>query len=797
VFKLPFVLKETLQDPSHHLQSSLRKLEFDKVIERVARLAVTDLGREKIREIMPSTDPTHIRLELQRVSEMKELLIAEGGIPIDGTKNIVASLRKIVVENQALTVVELLEIGSTLRTSHAMHSFLAKRRAQYPSLNSFLDTLFIDKVVEFNIAQALDDQGFVKDSASKELKQIRRDLAAASDSLRTRLESILRKVSEQNLIQDEILTTRDGRMVIPVKVEHKSHVAGFIHSSSASGQTVYIEPAETLDLNNALKELQLDEQREIYRILAELTSQVQGIREPLSATLRTLVEIDALAAKGKYSIEIVGNAAVVAEKPLVALMQARHPVLLQRHDRSEVVPLDVRIGGDNQILLITGPNAGGKTVTLKTVGLLTACTMAGLHIPASSESEIYPFEQLFVDIGDDQSIETDLSTFSSHLINMKKMIDAVDDRSLVLVDEIGAGTDPAEGGALAAAVLTTLRERKALTVATTHDGFLKAFAHDAAGMENASMEFDQESLRPTYRLRIGVPGSSFAFELADRIGISREVLDLAKQHVGVEKTNLETLILELERQTQLLTAQLSEAKIERTHLAELIEEYESKTKSLRKEIAELKRKAVSEARDLVRSAKASIEQSVKEIRESNARPEVIKVARQNLQQLTQDLHKQDVSEFKDERPLEEFSVGDKVRLQDGNQIGEIAIIQKGYATVAWGSATMRVRLQNLVKQEGPQTSAYFSPRSDLPQIEAKNEIDLRGLFGDEAVSQVQQFVDNAMVSGLHRVDIIHGKGTGVLRKRVTEFLKTCPHVKSFRLGEWNEGGTGVTVVEIA
>jgi len=777
-------------------QSSIKKLEFDKVIERVSQLAVTDLGRGQVLKILPTTDRAMIRQELRRVSEMKELLIAEGSVPLDGTKNVLASLRKIAVENQVLTIQELLDIGSTLRTSHTVHAFLSKRKQQYPDLAGFVDLLFIDKVAEFNIEQALDDQGFVKDSASKELRQIRRDLTAASDALRTRLEAILRKVSKQNFLQDEILTTRDGRMVIPVRVEHKTHVAGFIHSSSASGQTVYIEPAETLDLNNALRELQLGEQREIHRILLELTKQVQEIREPMETSLKTLVEIDVLVAKAKYSIEIAGNPPRLAEKPFIKLVQARHPVLLQRHKREEVVPLDLTIGDSTTTLLITGPNAGGKTVTLKTVGLLTACTMAGLHIPAASESEVFAFDRMFVDIGDDQSIETDLSTFSSHLINMKETMEQVNDRSLVLIDEIGAGTDPAEGAALAAAVLTVLHDRMAITIATTHDGFLKAFAHESDGMNNASMEFDQHSLRPTYRFRTGVPGSSFAFELAERIGIARNVLDNAKVHVGVEKTTLETLILELERQSQALSNQLFESRTERERLANLVQEYESKTVQWKKDAAELKRKAISEARDLVRSAKATIEQSIKEIRESQARPEVVRVARHSLQEMTESLYRHEETEHPEDVATEDLEVGDKVRLRDGTQIGEITHIQKEHATVSWGNAKMRVRLSNLVKQDASQNVGYPMPRSDLPHIEAKNEIDLRGLLGDEAVNQVEQFLDNAIVSGLHRVDIIHGKGTGALRKRVTEFLKTCPHVKSFRLGEWNEGGTGVTVVEL-
>jgi len=779
-----------------HFSSSLRKLEFDKVVERVAALTTTELGRARTLKLHPSQDVGSIREELTRVSEMKELAIAEGGLPLDGARNIISALRKIRVENQILTIQELLDIGSTLRASHSIHSFLTKRKQQYPHLSPFVGSLLVEKVLEFNISEALDEQGFVKDSASKELRQIRKDLVAASDALRKKLESILRAVSEQDFLQEEILTTRDGRMVIPVKVEHKTHVAGFIHSTSASGQTVYIEPAESLDLNNALTELQLSEKREIQRILTELSRQVQEIQGPLEQSLYTLVELDLLLAKAKYSIEVVRNPPAIAEAPSIRLRNARHPVLLQRHQRTEIVPLDFEIGGDITTLLITGPNAGGKTVALKTVGLLTVCGMAGLHIPAAPESEIYPFADLFVDIGDDQSIETDLSTFSTHLINMKETIEHSDHQSLVLIDEVGAGTDPAEGAALAAAVLQNLTDRKILTVATTHDGFLKALAHEAAGMENASMEFDQSSLRPTYRFRRGVPGSSFAFELAARIGIADDILDLARRNAGVEKTKLETLILDLERESQQLGTQREKLDAERKTLDALVQEYESRTQQLKKEAGELKRKSVSEARDIVRSAKATIEQAIKQIRESNARPEEVRSARKSVQQLTEELYRRTPDEQIDEVDIKSFCAGDKVRLHDGTQVGEITQIQNDYAVVAWGNATMRVKLANLVKQQGAQPTIYPAPRTDLPHIEAKNEIDLRGLMGDEAVSQVETFIDNAFVSGLHRVDIIHGKGTGALRKRIAEFLQTCPHVKSFRLGEWNEGGTGVTVVEI-
>ena len=777
--------------------SALKKLEFDKVLERIGRLAATELGRQKSLTITPRTDGASIRLELLRVTEVKELVVAEGGLPLDGTKNIISSLRKIAVENQVLSVQELLDIASTLRASHAVHSFLTRRKTQYPDISCFLQTLHMEKVVEYNISQALDDQGFVKDSASKELKQIRQDLIHASEALRKRLESILRQVSEQDFLQEEILTTRDGRMVIPVKSEHKSHVPGFIHSSSASGQTVYIEPAETLDLNNALKELQLREQREVYKILSALTGQVRDTRQNLEENLSTLTALDLLSAKARYSIEVLGNPPAVSEEPVIKLFQARHPVLLQRHKRDEIVPLDFEIGREVSTILITGPNAGGKTVALKTVGLLTLCAMAGIHISAASESHIYPYRSFFVDIGDDQSIESDLSTFSSHLLNLKQIAENADHDSLVLIDEVGAGTDPAEGGALAAAMLHELTERKTTTIATTHDGLLKAFAHESAGMENASMEFDQASLRPTYRFRLGVPGSSFAFELAQRIGIPAHIIDGARSNLGSGKIRLENLIVDLERQSQEMEKQKSNNRNETERLHQMTTEFELKTRELKKETAVIKKRALSEAKEIVRSAKAAIEREVKEIRESKGQPEIIRAARKNMQAVSDALGKETV----DETPLHHesvlFSPGDHVRLHDGTRVGEIVQVLENSAIVLWGNARMRVSTRDLVRQDKDPRTFYPSSSSPLPQIVAATEIDLRGMMGDEAVNHVQQFIDNAFVAGLHRVDIIHGKGTGALRKRVTAFLKSNPHVKSFRLGEWNEGGTGVTVVEIA
>ena len=535
----------TEQASNHPIQTTaaLHKLEFDKVVERICELTVSESGRHLAARLAPRVDRTDIESELLKVSEAKELLIGEGSLPLTSFKNILPALKKTAVENQVLSVVELAEIAETIRISRTLRAFLAKHAVQTPRIGAYHAQLYAEKLVEHHINEAIDDRGMVRDSASRELREIRRSLIAASEALLKKLETILRDVSDKELLREEIITTRDGRFVIPVKTEYKYRVPGFIHSTSGSGATVFVEPAESLELNNGLRELQIREQREIHRILADLTRQVQEIRAPLELSFSTLTELDVIVARARYSVEIIGFPPALSRLPGFHLVRARHPILLRHMKREEVVPLTMELGGDPRTLLITGPNAGGKTVTMKTAGLLTACAQAGIHIPADPESEIYPFKRLFVDIGDDQSIENDLSTFSSHLLFLRTVLEQANEESLVLIDEIGAGTDPAEGGALAAVVLEELTRRGGATIATTHHGTLKAFAHKTPGMANASMEFDQESLKPTYRFRSGMPGSSYAFELAERLGIRRSVIESARLQVGDEKSRLEALLL--------------------------------------------------------------------------------------------------------------------------------------------------------------------------------------------------------------------------------------------------------------
>ncbi len=778
-------------------ETTLRKLEYDKVLERIAAMASSDPGRAAVRALTPLHSAAEAARRLQVVSEAKEMLIAEGASPIESFRDVLPALKKTTVTNQSLSAMELIEIARLLRSARTTKGFLAKRAALYPKLATNATRLSGDKVVEYNIDQALDENGSVKDGASRELREIRNGMIAAGDALRKRLESILRRVSEQELLQDEIITTRDGRLVIPVKIEFKNRIPGFIHSTSASGATVYVEPAESLELNNALREFQLREQREIHRILLELTRQVGAIRETAETSYHALVELDVLFAAARYSIEIIGCAPALSDTPLIRLSQARHPALLRHLRREQVVPLSLFLDADTRCLVITGPNAGGKTVALKTVGLLVLMARTGLHLPAASDTVVYPFPRIFVDIGDDQSIDDDLSTFSSHLLRLKGFLDDADRDTLVLLDEIGAGTDPGEGGALAAAVLQQLTAAGAMTLATTHHGALKVFAHETPGVVNGSMEFDTATIRPTYVFRAGIPGSSFAFELARRIGLPSPVLADARSRSGHDQSRLEGLLTDLEDRSQRLTAELSAAVAEKGRLQHLVEEYEQKLAGLKTELHGIRRRAIDEASELVSGAQRRIEQTIKDIREQSASREAIQSSRQVLETLKQDLTDLGAETPAGKAEEESVQVGDRVRFIDGVSVGEVVELSGSTAIVLSGQARVRVPVAKL--RHAPASAVTNAPYvtsvgAELPP--AANEIDLRGLLGAEALERLVPFLDNAYAAGLARVDIIHGKGTGALRKRIAEFLKTYPHVRSFRLGEWNEGGAGVTVVEI-
>lgn len=781
--------------------AALAKLEFEKIRQRILRYAVSDPGRELLGVVGIMTDRDEIVNRLSEVSEMKQLIEAENDLPLSGVHPIRNALQKSGLEGSILTAREIAMVGSTMATARNVRSFLAKRRDTQPLLWQLAEPLHADKVLEFNIERAVEESGAVRAQASRELLSIRRAIGDRSDELRKRLEGILRGVSDLGFSQDEIITTREGRMVIPVKVEHKKHVPGFIHSASASGATVFIEPTETLELNNEIRSLQFQEQREIERILRELTALIGEQRGPLVRNLDLLAALDALQAKGKYSIEIIGIAPAITVGGAVRLQRARHPVLLLHHGIQGAVPLDLEIGGSYTTLVISGPNAGGKSVAMKCLGLLVLMAQAGLHIPAGVDSTLRVFRRIFVDIGDEQSIESDLSTFSSHLAHLKEIAAGADAESLVLIDEIGTGTDPSEGGALAAAILEFLTARGAVTIATTHHGALKVFAHETPGIENGAMEFDQSTLTPTYRFRPGVPGSSYALEMADRLGFRGSVMTRAREFLGSDHMRLEALIQELEATAQEHRKELQSAHDERARAAAMAREYETKTAALSAELREMKRKAVEEAKVIVDRANAVIEKSVKEIREQGASREVARVAREEVKMLRQSLseQEQEIPPPAEDRESPAIVPGSVVTLSGRSDPGEVVSVSPDYKTavVVFGVVKLRTSVADL-RPSSKRIPARHVTAPAVPERTGpvQRELDLRGMTADEACPLIDKFIDDAVMAGLNRIDLIHGKGTGALRKKVSEFLSRHPRVRSFRLGEWNEGGVGATVVEL-
>ncbi|HLP14727.1 MAG TPA: endonuclease MutS2 [Bacteroidota bacterium] len=782
-------------------EAGCERLDYRKILHQIAHYAPSELGREAVEHLLPTDDLATLSVEHNRVSELKKMIESETAFPIDGIKDIRLALNRAAIENNTLSPQELLDVASTLRAGNAIRQFVEKRREYYPELSSLTHLLWTDKVLTYNISQAIDENGAVKDSASKELRAVRQSIISIHAQLSKRLEKILRDVSEQGMAQEDIITTREGRMVLPIKTERKNMVPGFIHSASASGLTVYIEPAETLALNNEISELHFREKREIEKVLRSLTQQVSDVRVETRENVRLLTIIEFTYAKAKYSIDIKGNKPYLIENGSLVVRHGRHPLLMQKHGREGVVPLNIELGGAYSTLLITGPNAGGKTVALKTVGLLALMVQSGIHIPASADSEFPVYRKIFVNIGDNQSIEDDLSTYSSQMLQLKEIVEGADDRSLVLIDEIGAGTDPTEGSAIAASLLRALTESGAMTIATTHHGSLKAFAHETPGMQNGAMEFNQASLQPTYRFRVGVPGSSYALVIARRLGMPEQVLRDAQEMLGEQQSKLERLLLELEQRSQDAENERQMLASERSKNMKLSEEYETKLAHLKKEVREVKAKALRDAQEIVDRANASIEHAVREIRAQNAEKETVKKWRSQIGDLDNEIREESEglksSEPEASRAHTEFFVGDDVQLVSNGQMGKVLTRPdaQGNLTVAFNTVKMKVNVNQLSTSRSASKPVEESSSYFIKPV-STTEVDLRGMYGDEAIEIVDKFLDDAVIGGLRRIDIIHGKGTGALRKRIHEFLKEDKRVKSFKLGEWNEGGTGVTVVEL-
>jgi DNA mismatch repair protein MutS2 len=775
---------------------TFEKLEYQKVLNYISNYTSTDQGKEKILTTLPFTNLVGAETEGCFVTEAKNILINHEYPPINYLPNLQNDLSRSTIEGTVLGQDSIKRILDLAVISRRLFSYL-KSNALNTNLNKeFSASFFIDKNFESHISKIFNQQGEINDNASKKLSDIRKEIIRKSAGLKSIIEKLLKGFSNSYLVQEEYVTQRDGRLVLPIKAEHKRHVKGFIHSESNTGQTVYIEPEETLELNNEILSLGFAEKREIEKILKEITTLIGNNAHSLKLALNAIVHIDSIFAKAKYSLEIMGSFPIFNKTKKIKLINARHPILLKKMGFEKTVPLSFNYV-NNDVTLITGPNAGGKTVVIKTIGLISLLTQSGIHIPIDPDSEMFFFNKIMLDIGDEQSLEDDLSTFSSHLSNIKNILDEADEYSLILIDEIGTGTDPSEGTALAASFLIKMQEKKSIVIATTHHGNLKIIASELENFQNASMEYDLSKLQPTYKFRQGMPGSSYAFEVAEKIGLDKSILKLAEEYLDSDKNKIEKFITDLENKSMALTKKLNQLEIENTRLQGLTGLYERENQKLKDQ----KEKIIKETREkadlFLDDINSQFENTIKRIKESNAEKQIIREEKEKilkLKRIVEETYKQPVPNIIDRG---EFNKTDYVQIKDSLTSGEIIEIDnaKGTATIEAGALKIKAKIKNLIHVEKPKNKVSQKIFVSSSSLES-TKLDIRGRKPEEIEFEVVKFIDDAHLSGLRNVEIIHGKGTGVLRESVHQLLKNHTLVKSFELADIELGGAGATNVKL-
>lgn len=780
----------------------MKTLDFPKIIHALQKHAATSLGKEAAANLQPSTNPEEVKNRLQATEEASQVYRLKGAAPFGGIKNISSALNRAKI-GAMLSAAELLDVANTVYGTKKLKQHLLKVNEEFPLpiLSHLAEQITELRPLEDAIKQCIDDHGDIMDRASEQLLTIRQELKRGEARIRERLEQLIKSPSTLKKLQDGIITIRNERYVIPVKQEYRAHFGGIVHDQSASGATLFIEPETVVAMNNKLRELKLREEREIEKILFRLTSLVAEEREALEINQDIAAQLDFIFAKAYYSYEIKGTFPSVNHQGIVRLKKARHPLI----PSEEVVPLHLELGTDYTSIIITGPNTGGKTVTLKTVGLLTLMGMSGLFIPADDGSEIAVFDGVYADIGDEQSIEQNLSTFSSHLTNIIRILNEMNANSLVLLDEVGAGTDPAEGSALAISILEHLHQSGCRLIATTHYSELKAYAFNREGVMNASMEFDVHSLSPTYRLLVGVPGRSNAFAIAQRLGLDAQIIEHAKSQIGEESQKVETMIASLEEnrisaETERLTAQQLRREMET-----LQKELEKERERFDQQREKLLQKAQEQAQAAVAQAKKEADEIISELR-SLAMEERASIKEHKLIEAKTKLN-QAVPELKPSA-VKKKKAG-PVQVEPGDEVFVHTFGQKGHVVekagkkeviVQLGIMKMKVKLDDLELIQKPRVEA--PPVKTSPSVkrskgeQVHTELDLRGVTLDEALVEVDRFIDESLMANLNQIYIIHGKGTGVLRNGIQEFLRKHKHIDSFRLGNYGEGGAGVTVAEL-
>ncbi|MCD3193969.1 endonuclease MutS2 [Clostridium botulinum C] len=780
---------------------ALKVLEFDKIKEELKKYTQTSAAKDLIDELKPYENAYEVREHLMETKEALEISIKKGDAPFQGLYDAREGISK-AQRKFTLLPVQLLRIANLLKCSRRFKSYVKSddENEKYTVLESITEGIVPLSGLEEEIFKCIIGEEEISDRASTTLFNIRRSLKDKTSSIKSRVNSLIRTYSQH--LQENIYTVRGERYVLPVKVEHKGAVPGLVHDQSSSGATLFIEPMSLVDLNNEIKELRLKERDEIERILTVLSQKVYDNIDVIKVNADILWELDFIFAKAKYAAKLDAICPTITEDGHFNIIRAKHPLI----DPKKVVENNIYLRDGITSLVITGPNTGGKTVTLKTVGLMHIMAMSGLMITASQGSTISFFKEVFADIGDEQSIEQSLSTFSSHMTNIVNIIDNADENSLVLFDELGAGTDPTEGAALAVSILENLRERNTKVIATTHYSELKAYALKVDRVENASVEFDVETLRPTYRLLIGVPGKSNAFEISKRLGLPDYIIEDAKKGIDEETLKFEDLIQSLQHKNIKAQEHAREAQGAREEAVKLKEKYESKLDKFK----DIREKAIlnaqKEAKEIIKEAKEEADKILKDIRELERMgysSDVRKLLEENRKKLKEKLEKTEekLNKPKDVgEPIDKVSEGDEVYLPKFDT--KVMVLtnpdSKGDVQVQAGIMKIKVNIKDLRKTKETKIEKRQRKKREvsLNLKSVASSVDLRGMDSQEAVYTADKYLDDACMGGLSEVTIIHGKGTGILRNAINDMLKRHPHVKSYRLGNYGEGGNGVTVVEL-
>ena len=788
-------------------EKALKSLEYYKIIQLLTEKASSSLGKELCRDLLPSVDLAQIQLMQAQTRDALSRLFQKGSISFGSVKDVRGSLKRLEI-GSTLGIIELLSICSLLENTSRVKAYSRNERGDHPadSLDEMFEQLSPLTPLSAEIRRCILSEDEISDSASPGLLKVRRSMKIANDRIHTQLTSLVNG-GARNYLQDAVITMRNGRYCIPVKAEYKGQVPGMIHDQSSTGSTLFIEPMAIVKLNNDIRELELQEQKEIEAVLAELSNQTAAYTEQIRDDLEIMVQLDFIFARASLAMDMNGTEPIFNTEHKIRLKQARHPLI----PRKKAVPIDLRLGDDFDLLVVTGPNTGGKTVSLKTAGLLTLMGQAGLHIPAMDRSQLSVFHQVYADIGDEQSIEQSLSTFSSHMTNVVSFLKEADSDSLVLFDELGAGTDPTEGAALAISILSYLHEKGIRTMATTHYSELKVYALSTPGVENACCEFNVETLRPTYRLLIGVPGKSNAFAISSKLGLPDFIIEKAKQQISEQDESFEDVLTSLENSRVTIENERAQIEAYKEQIEALKKQLETKQERLDERRDKILKNANEEAKRILAETKEYADQTMKlfhKFQKDHVDTAAVEKERQNIRAR---MNKADNAlsikaapkEPKKKLSAKDLSLGDMVRILSMNLTGTISSRpdSKGFLFVQTGIIRSKVHISDLELVDEPVISSSALQKTGAGKIRmsksssVSTEINLLGKTVDEAIAILDKYLDDAYLAHLSKVRVVHGKGTGALRKGVHDYLRRNKRVASYRLGEFGEGDAGVTIVE--